>query len=151
MPGKTHCRFLAIAIWAALAVTLAVALPGVSAVVSMEKKSLTTMMRSARGPGRGQKACLNRSLATSGLSGLALIVANQCSKRGIHLILVPPRGAARPGSAAATVTGRTARFKQFFVASTATGPATPIIPAPPSCATAASYAPASVSTNTLPM
>ena len=35
MPGKTHCRFLAIAIWAALAVTLAVALavalPGVSA------------------------------------------------------------------------------------------------------------------------
>ena len=31
MPGKTHCRFLAIAIWAALAVILAVALPGVSA------------------------------------------------------------------------------------------------------------------------
>ena len=31
MPGKTHLRFLAIAIWAALAVTLAVALPGVSA------------------------------------------------------------------------------------------------------------------------
>ena len=31
MPGKTHCRFLAIAIWVALAVTLAVALPGVSA------------------------------------------------------------------------------------------------------------------------
>ena len=31
MPGKTHCRFLAIAILAALAVTLAVALPGVSA------------------------------------------------------------------------------------------------------------------------
>ena len=31
MPGKIHCRFLAIAIWAALVVTLAVALPGVSA------------------------------------------------------------------------------------------------------------------------
>ena len=31
MPGRTHCRFLAIAILAALAVTLAVALPGVSA------------------------------------------------------------------------------------------------------------------------
>ena len=31
MPGKTHCRFLVIAIWAVLAVTLAVALPGVSA------------------------------------------------------------------------------------------------------------------------
>ena len=31
MPGNTHFRFLAIAIWAALAVTLAVALPGVSA------------------------------------------------------------------------------------------------------------------------
>ena len=31
MPGKTHCRFLATAILAALAVTLAVALPGVSA------------------------------------------------------------------------------------------------------------------------
>ena len=30
MPGKRHFRFLAIAIWAALAVTLAVALPGVS-------------------------------------------------------------------------------------------------------------------------
>ena len=32
MPGKTHCRLLVIAILAALAVTLAVALPGVSAV-----------------------------------------------------------------------------------------------------------------------
>ena len=31
MSGRTHCRFLAIAIWAALAVILAVALPGVSA------------------------------------------------------------------------------------------------------------------------
>ena len=31
MPGRTHCRFLAIAIWAALAVILAVALPGVFA------------------------------------------------------------------------------------------------------------------------
>ena len=31
VPGKTHFRFLAIAIWAALAVTLAVAVPGVSA------------------------------------------------------------------------------------------------------------------------
>ena len=31
MPGKTPCRFLAIAIWAALAVILAVALPGVTA------------------------------------------------------------------------------------------------------------------------
>ena len=65
------------------------------AAVSMENKSLATMMRSARGPGRARKAGLNRSLAAAGLSGLALIVANQCAKRGVHLILVPPQGSSQ--------------------------------------------------------
>ena len=61
----------------------------------MENKSLTAMMRSARGPGRARKAGLNRSLTAAGLSGLALIVANQCAKRGIHLLLVPPQGSSQ--------------------------------------------------------
>ena len=65
------------------------------AAVCMENKSLTAMMSSASGPGRAQKAGLNRSLATAGLSGLALIVANQCAKRGIHLMLVPPQGSSQ--------------------------------------------------------
>ena len=65
------------------------------AAVCMENKSLTAMMSSASGPGRAQKAGLNRSLATAGLSGLALIVANQSAKRGIHLILVPPQGSSQ--------------------------------------------------------
>ena len=62
------------------------------AAVCIEDKSLTNMMASARGPGRAQKAGLNRSLAAAGLSGLKLILSNQCAKRGINLILVPPQG-----------------------------------------------------------
>ena len=63
--------------------------------VCMEDKSLTAMMSSARGPGRARKAGLNRSLANAGLGGLAKIVANQCAKRGIHMILVPPQGSSQ--------------------------------------------------------
>ena len=65
------------------------------AAVCMENKSLTAMMSSAKGPGRAQKAGLNRSLANASLGGLAQIVANQCAKRGIHLILVPPQGSSQ--------------------------------------------------------
>ena len=65
------------------------------AAVCMENKSLTAMMSSARGPGRAQKAGLNRSLANAGLGGIARIVANQCAKRGIHVILVPPQGSSQ--------------------------------------------------------
>ena len=65
------------------------------AAVCIEDKSLTAMMASARGPGRAQKTGLNRSLAAAGLSGLKLIVSNQCAKRGIHLILVPPQGSSQ--------------------------------------------------------
>ena len=63
--------------------------------VCMEDKSLTNMMSSAKGPGRARKAGLNRSLANAGLGGLAHIVANQCAKRGIHIILVPPQGSSQ--------------------------------------------------------
>ena len=65
------------------------------AAVCMENKSLTAMMSSAKGPGRARKAGLNRSLANAALGGLAQIVANQCAKRGIHLILVPPQGSSQ--------------------------------------------------------
>ena len=65
------------------------------AAVCMENKSLTAMMSAAKGPGRARKTGLNRSLANAGLGGIAQIVANQCAKRGIHLIQIPPQGSSQ--------------------------------------------------------
>ena len=65
------------------------------AAVCVENKSLKSMMSSAKGPGKAQKAGLNRGLATAGLGELSQIVANQCDKRGIHLIPVPPQGSSQ--------------------------------------------------------
>ena len=65
------------------------------AAVCIEDKSLSSMMRSAKGPGKAQKAGLNRSLATAALGELAQILAIQCAKRGINIIPVPPQGSSR--------------------------------------------------------
>ena len=63
--------------------------------ICVENKSVAKLMRSGHGKGRAQKTGLNRSLAAAGLSGLALVVANQAAKRGIHLIFVPPQGSSQ--------------------------------------------------------
>ena len=65
------------------------------AAVCVENKSLKSMMSSAKGTGKARKAGLNRSLTAAGLGELAQILADQCVKRGIHIIPVPPQGSSQ--------------------------------------------------------
>ena len=65
------------------------------AAVCIEDLSLKSMMSSAKGPRRAQKAGLNRALANAALGELGHILVDQCNKRGIHIIPVPPQGSSQ--------------------------------------------------------
>ena len=61
----------------------------------LEGKSLKNLMARARGTGRTAKAQLNQTFALAGLGELARVLANQCEKRGVEILFVPPAGSSQ--------------------------------------------------------
>ena len=96
----------------------------------LEGKTLKNLTARARGTGRKSKTQLNQKFALASLGELARVLANQCQKRDIEFILVPPPGAVRPAAAVDTGTGRTARAKRASDAGVVVGPGKPIIQRP---------------------
>ena len=65
------------------------------AVMAIENKHVSNLMRSSRGKGKKQKTALNHALALASLSSNNQILGRQCLKRGIHVVPVPAKGSSQ--------------------------------------------------------